>query len=127
MGLDLTLLPYDGRNEDWAASFTVLQCERRSGLFAAIGDVETARATPVPKSFNSYLSRDDDNSAHYTDSHYGNTQETPYGDPVHTLTAGELSRAFHDHEDVQDNALNRATWAYLANLPPDTRVALYWH
>ncbi len=119
MGLDLTLLPFDADSERMNFSHTVLSCERRGQLFE---EIQELRATPVPEDFTSYLSLDGE----YEEHHYGQTHETPYGEPLTYVLAGQLW-PFASHEDVMSQSKNRAIWAYLAELPPDTKVALYWH
>lgn len=119
MGLDLLLLPFDADFSDLSFSHTILNCERRRDLFDAIQ--QTLRETPVPEHFRSYVSQADGR-----DSHYGITTETPYGESLGWVYAGDL-RTFSEHPDVLDNERNRAIWAYLAQLPFRTKVALYWH
>jgi hypothetical protein len=41
------------------------------------------------------------------------------------VEARELA-ALADHPDVQGHALNRAAWAYLQALPPETTIGLCW-
>ena len=117
MGLDLALLPFDA-DEGIHFSHTVLKCERRIELFEEIMKLPSTR---VPENFTTLL-RDDE----YQETHYGNTQETPYGDPLTFMEVENLLR-FSEHEGVQNHFKNRAIWAYLAYLPPRTKVALYWH
>lgn len=119
MGLDLTLLPFDGDHGDFCFSHTLLDCGRRRDLFDAI--METLHEVPVPDGFQSYMSRDGDR-----DSHYGVTTTTPYGQPLGWVRAADLAQ-FSAHADVLDNYKNKAVWAYLGHLPPRTKVALYWH
>lgn len=119
MGLDLRLLPFEGSlGESAAFSHSVLSCDRNYDVFDAVQEIETQRGRDVPRDFHTFLSRDDK----YEESHYGNTQETPYGNrlkevevedllPIRGITTGR----------------NRAVWDYLSALPPRTRIALYWH
>jgi hypothetical protein len=47
-----------------------------------------------------------------------------------TLTKYVLARdlwVFNDHEGVVDNPENRATWAFLRELPADAKIALWWN
>ena len=97
----------------------MLLCAPDRDLLEALQDLD---ADPVPSSFHSYLSRDDA----CEESHYGETQETSYGDRLTCVSVSRLLR-FRDHEGVRDSPRNRAVWAYLAELLPETRVALYWH
>ena len=122
MGLDLSLLPFDADHEGLAFSHTVLDCERRRVLFDQILAIEKAHGRDVPERFTSYLSRDDK----YEDTHYGVTKDTPYGEPLKYVTAGQLV-PLESRPEVED-CKNRAVWAYLGALDdPQTKIALYWH
>jgi hypothetical protein len=103
-------------------SHSILTCTRRGDLFDAIMSATEGIAKPVPTDFSTYLSRDDK----YEEPHYGTTTETPYGNPLMWVQARAL-RQFRTHEGVRDNPTNKAVWAYLANIPPYTPIALYWH
>lgn len=110
MCTDLTLLPFDCDHEDLSFSHNVLKIPRDSTVFDKI------RATTqkeVPEGFTSYVSRDDA----YEESHYGETIEDPYGDKVRYATAGDLKKC-----DIPGPA-----GAYVAELPDDNKVALFWH
>lgn len=120
MGLDLALLPFDFEHEILSYSHSVLSCERRSALFRAIATHCLSDQKQVPSNFASYLGRGE-NEEHA----YGKTLETPYGDPLFHVSVENLLRV-SSHKDVLDNSKNRAIWAYLKELPPETRVALYW-
>lgn len=118
MGLDLTLMPFEHAYGDEAYSHTLLHCARSSALFAALR--AQVREQPVPRAFMSYRGRDEQGHLGY-----GNTQRTPYGEPLGWVLVRDLV-AFHSHPHVRHDPQNRAVWAYLAALPPDTKVALYW-
>lgn len=119
MGVDLTLLPFDGDFGDRAFSHTALPCTRRSNLFNAISEVSTME---VPDDFSTYFCRDDE----YEEAHYGNTQETPYGQPLRWCYVKDLTE-LSDHDGVTDNPRNEAIWAFLEQLSDKTKVSLYWH
>jgi len=123
MGLDLSLLPFS-RGEHFSQS--VLQCFRRESLFEEIMRIEKEKGEDVPKDFASYLSR----GREYQEPHYGITVSTPYGEILKHIPMIELTH-LSMHEDVLDNVINRAVWAYLeasvCRLPGDYRVALMWH
>lgn len=119
MGVDLALLPFDFESDRFSFSHTVLNTERRKDLWEEIARLESKA---VPDGFNSYVSRNDD----YEESHYGETLETPYGDRLTYVLASDLL-AFWDHPGVKDEEKNRAVWAYLNCLNPQTKVALFWH
>lgn len=117
MGIDLNLLPFDGDWPNLAFSHTVLVCERHQDLFDVLVELPGEH---VPKGFSSRLGRGPDG-----ETTYGETQETPYGEPLLWVTASQLV-AWSPHPGVQGNWRNRAIWAYLAHIPPQTKVALYW-
>lgn len=122
MGLDLSLLPFSHsfqHADSLAFSHSILECERRRDLFRVIMELP---GVPVPDGFSSFYSIDDK----YEEPHYGDTTTTPYGDRLLSVEV-EALLALKGHEDVRDNYRNRAVWAYLAELPPDRQVALYWH
>jgi hypothetical protein len=119
MSVDLHLLPFDCDLPQFSYSHTVLSCTTSYPLWE---EVKALATTPVPANFTAYVSRD----ATYDDPHYGVTTVDPYGQSVRACLAGDLA-ALHAHPGVQQHATNRAIWAYLAALPPSTRVALFWH
>ncbi len=114
MGLHLTLLPFWGKD----FSDTLLRCVDRRELFEEIKKLTAER---VPTYFESHLSSEKDIET----THYGNTQSDQYGDILTCLTVAELLK-LAAHEAVLDNSVNRAIWAYIKELPSDTKVALYW-
>lgn len=122
MGLDLTLIPVEHEAGGKGRGHTLLNLTHREDLFGEIGCNEKQEGGPVPQRFMTNVSRDD----RYEEQHYGDTQRTPYGEALRTVTAESLLSHKH-HRGVADNPRNRAAWAYLAELPPETEVALYWH
>jgi len=116
MGPDLKLLPMTFLRDDCAYSYTVIPVNRCSELFDELMDLPQLT---VPPTFNSYLSE-----ILELGEHSGNTQTTPYGEPVTYVLTRDLLR-FKDHEGVREFG-NAGAWAYLEHLPPDSKVALYW-
>jgi len=116
MGLDLKLLPMTFLRDNDAFSHTVLPVRRCTALFDELMDLPSLQ---VPAEFSTYLSDDKED-----DELTGNTQKTPYDEPLTYVRAHDLLR-FKDHEGVRDFG-NRGIWAYLEHLPPDSKVALYW-
>lgn len=116
MGVDLRLLPFDCDKGDFAFSHTILELGRN---YKVHHEINKLPSLPVPKSFTSFSGKSDN----YDDTCYGETNTTPYGETLEYTTAGELckvpKRIRHDWE--------RPVWAYLEALPPETKVALYWH
>ncbi len=117
MGIDLTLLPFSYET----SSHSVLQLMHRRELWCPIEDIELEHGIHVPDGFMSYLGRNEDG-----ETTFGETLTTPYGERMKYLTAGQLL-PLRNHPAAQDNDVNRAVWAYLAELDPTTKVALYWH
>lgn len=124
MGLDLTLLPFDCDSSILSFSHTVLSCERRGDLFDAIRVIEEKHGHDTPERFSCYLGIHDKETCGARG--YSQVTQTPYGKRLQFLLVSELFPLF-THRDVQDDAKNRAIWAYLSQLPPDTKVALFWH
>jgi hypothetical protein len=119
MGVDLRLLPIECEQPGNIFSHSVLSCERRYDLF------ETIRALPSrcgPDVLWSFCSRDKE----FEEAHYGNTNETPYGERVMCVYNRDL-KVLINHPEVVDNYMNRAIWAYLDKLPDTVRIALFWH
>jgi hypothetical protein len=123
MGLDLQLLPNDSDSPDRVPySHTVLNCTRREDLFDAISKIEEEHGEEVPEYFPTYVCRNDEE---YEETHYGNTQETPYGDKLLLVKVKHIKR-LASHQGVIDNWKNRAIWAYLEQMPDTLDVALMW-
>jgi len=115
MGVDLRLLPFDVDHEGLCFSHTILSCDRDYDLWKSI---ESIPEHPVPVSFTSFLGERKDG-----ETIYGYTKIDPYGKPIHYVLAGDLSNIDY----AIPSRKNKAIWAYIGVLPPDTKVALYWH
>jgi hypothetical protein len=122
MSLDLMLLPFDNHPDAEPYSHTVLSM---TGAGEVLEALQGETLWPVPNSFTSYVSRDSDTDRPCEDAHYGRTVTTAYKSPLRYATAGQLAPLVR-LPSVQGTARHRAIWAYLAALPPDTKVALYW-
>jgi hypothetical protein len=119
MGLDLTLIPFDCDTGVLAFSHTVLTLDRYRELFEDIG---LLNQLPIPAKFHSFCGR----HLGCDEPGYGQTEMTPYGEPIKCVLAGDLVKIGGKHLEK----LNRKTlgvFAYLACLDADTKVALYWH
>lgn len=119
MSLDLSMLPLDCDRTDWGFSHSVLGCSAGSLWHDRLKDVPR---TAVPKDFSTYLSRADNLQAHY-----GDTQQTPYGEPLECVTVGQIIDALNQNGFWDMSQKDLAINAYLQQLPRGTRVALYWH
>ena len=115
MGLDLALLPFEGKN----SSYSILNLFRDSELFDELLKLEKKE---VPKPFHSYLCRNKDFDG---ESHFGDTRETPYGDKVYYLTVEELL-GVAGHRGVREYWKNKAIWSYLMHCPEEMKVGLFW-
>jgi len=117
MGVDLYLMPEEtyglGPNYPHRYSQTVLDCCRKSILFNEIAKL-SSKEIVIPNTFCGDNGR------------YGITTFDAYGNILKSVKVKELL-TLSNHEEVLDNWKNRAIWAYLACLPEDLDVILYWH
>ena len=111
MGVDLTLLPLDYENDNGGSAFSRLMLERRRELW---DDIAKLPVNPIAKVTG------------YMGDNFGDETEDCYGEPLKYVFAKDLAE-LRDHEAVQDNDLNRAIWAFLAAIRPETKIVLYWH
>ena len=109
MGLDLTLMPLGADNNEWGFSHELLDVPRNRDLFERIMKLP---ALPVPTKFMTFRSRGDDGEARY-----GQTQDTPYGEPLLATTMAHLKTC----------GIPGPHGAFVAASPDNQRVALYWH
>ena len=123
MGVDLTLLEVTS----YACAHTILSMDRARELWSQFEAVEMTAGVPVPATFTSYMSRPEGGECRvcHTDSRYGVMKEDAYGSQIRMVYASDLLEGLKPDEDWTTR--NRAIWAYLAALKPDTRIALYWH
>jgi hypothetical protein len=83
MGVDLRLLPFDADHGDGLSfSHTILEVGRNYDLHDKIRKL---RSMPVPANFTSFCGLGDDGELTY-----GVTIETPYGEPLEYVLAGEF-------------------------------------
>ena len=121
MGLDLKMLPFDTNvSHPEQYSHTVLTCARDNEMFERVMAQEKDFGLLVPHGFSSYVSRDDK----YEESHYGLTVITPYGESLKCLFVLDLLYSLRDYQP--DLERNRAVMAYLRELSPQVKVALFW-
>lgn len=110
MGLDLALIPIDHDLPDFGWAHSLLQMEHNYDLFDKIKKLPTTR---VPKKFNTYQGRTEDDEL----TCYGDTQDTPYGEPLMAVTMAQLKTV----------GIPGPVGAFVAASPDEQRVALYWH
>lgn len=117
MGVDLCLIPVDSDLGDWSMGHSLLEVERRSELWNV---VEALAKHDLPTKFQCFKARNADG-----DPCYGTLTDDCYGNLVKCATAGDLAAI--QHQSTTDHPRNRAIWAFLRELPPETKIALYWH
>jgi hypothetical protein len=134
MGLDLYLLPFDSYPvPSFQFSHTILNCHR-SPIFEEIQKIEEKTGKPVSENFYSFLGTHRlpegyvvGEGEQVCEEHgYGVTKTTPYGEEIYCVLAKDLV-ALAKRKGVTEYRKNKAIWAYLAGLDPETPVALYWH
>ncbi|MBZ6078897.1 hypothetical protein [Microvirga puerhi] len=116
MGVDLKLLPLLSPGT-WAAHDGI-GLERRDEFWPKIEALEQAE---IPEPLRCYHARTSDDAEGY-----GRLEKTPFGTRLTWTTAARLMTLASEHE-VKDNWKNRAAWAYLAQMPPEHPIVLYWH
>jgi len=122
MGIDLCLIPFQ-LIDDSAIPFSMLDLNRHSDLWPIIRALPTR---PVPTEFRTFLSTEPiEGCSDYEFRHEGNTQTDAYDNPLLCIALNELL-SIADHPWIVNDWQNRATWAYLRELPDSILVALYW-
>lgn len=122
MGLDLKLLPLRHLDNmggtEWGYSHDVLSLHRDSELFDDIARIPSCEIGPGAN-VTSYVGGESDGNTCY-----GPLVVNPYGDPVEHVSAGDLAEVMARHE--REGESNAPARAYVQNLPPGQRVALWW-
>lgn len=117
MGVSLRLLPFDcDAGEEMSYSHTLLEFGRFDEFFEQI---KALPSMPVPDNFTSFSGHDEE-----IGTLYGETIETPYGERVRFVLAGDLVKLALP---TSAGWKQRAIWAYLRELPERNKIALYWH
>ncbi len=114
MSLHLTLLPISGINELITSIDNFLTCERDNYLFDQIMQIVSS---PVPSDFNGFYSTED------CDYVYGNLTKDAYGTELTCVLVKDLIKL----KPLRESQTNKAIWAYLKQLPPEGKIAFYWH
>jgi hypothetical protein len=120
MGIDLLLLPIHPTDNTRAFAHTTLEVQRRHELLSLI---RTLPSQPVPPFLETLVSMAGPQELEAWVQ--GDTQTDSYGDPLRCVRAEDLW-LLANHPAVEDNFVNRATWAYLVQLPEDMLIAIYW-
>lgn len=119
MGVDLRFLPVDTEGKDGHLyCWSVLSLERRRELWPMIKAVPNK---PVQGKVHCFVAGLPDG-----ETGYGEIMEDSYGGILTYSTAQDLYELC-EAEPVTDNDVNRAVWAYIGALHPDTKIVLFWH
>jgi len=120
MGLDLTVAPMRYHTMNWWLAFDRLRLDCDYDLFSQIGPCSRGRYKPITLPLPLPAGTKFD---WYEDESVKTKTEDPYGVPLTYLPAA----AFRDMilEGVSD--WNKAVLVFLAALPPDTPVVLWWN
>lgn len=110
MAVDLTLMPMLHGKDIWICAHDRLVLGTDYDLWKRIKALPQKKI-PAPVSI-------------FAGEKYHDACETPYGEPIMHIAAGDLAKI-----DLPPDSgfRNKAAWAYLAQLPEDWPVLLYWH
>lgn len=118
MSIDLTLAFDCDWNSRRVIAYSRLEVTQDYHLFALIRSLPQHQLPPKME----VLWYDDDGCRYRTDD--------AYGAPLRWVKAIDLAKAFFDFLSdslKEEDSYTNATYHFLANLPPDTPVILFWH
>ncbi len=113
MSLFLRLLPIEGINEAINSSGNFQNCERDNYLFEQIDQIA---ASTVPLNFQGYF----DTGEGYI---YRALTNDGFGEELTFVFVKELLKCKPNSE----SQTNKAIWAYIKQLSPEGKIALYWN
>lgn len=116
MGVELTLMPLWQPSSDLA--FDMIGLGKDYELFEAIDGLPK---TEIEKPVWGYRALSPDGN-----STYGQMETDPYGKRLTTVTSTDLL-SLKDKPFIGDFWRVKAAWAYLAQMPADWPIVLYWH
>lgn len=112
MGIDLKILPQ--YCQDTCFSSDLISLRRDRELFRIISKLEANKGKELPSTFiNKSI-----------DTCYGTIIETPFGDVIKSVSAGELKVVLADYKPFHWR--NKAFISFLNELPDDLKIWLYW-
>lgn len=114
MGIDAIFLPIECDTDVITYSHSILRLERNRALWDEINKLEPRK---LGKTLNCYLARREDG-----ETQYGEVNEDNYGEALTYLYTQEL--ALIDDEFIE--GVNKAVWGYLKELPPSTKIVIFW-
>lgn len=123
MGVDLLLIPFKSSNDIngriWGLSSSSLEVVRSRDMWREILALESQ---PVAERFLTPFGLVYPDEPDYWNRE---TSVDAYDKPLRWVSAGDLA-SLRDYRNIPKESQNRAVWAYLEQLPPDYKVALYW-
>ena len=133
MGIDLILLPLNPLGDPLTkhfSSWSILDLRRRQALWDEIRALPFQMLSAPLSTPLGVWEAGDDTTAKDAASAQGiwdirKITSDGYDTPLCHVSCADLL-SLREHEGVQDNPENRAAWAYLAELPGDARIILYW-
>lgn len=121
MGIDCTLIPVECEKDGWGYGHSIVSLSRDYDFWDKLRSLPDAG--PVPADFNTFYGTVPDGSLK-GEHGYGKTEKDPYGSPLRCVRAGDIAKMKRLKRYAQRN---KAALAYCAKLPPEQRIALYWH
>lgn len=124
MGVDLLLIPFESHDDlkgiNAGISYSSLEVVRSRDMWDEILALESQA---VPERFLTPFG-----DVYPDEPNYWNreTSVDVYDKPLRWVFAGDLA-SLRNYQNIPKESRNRAVWAYLEQLPPSTRVALFWY
>lgn len=124
MGMDLTLCPYSHDPSTWGWHLAVdrLNLDRNSALFEQIGEYVTGNGKKKPVCIPKPLPPNV-RFTWYEDDGMKDRQDDQYGSPLTYVLAHELSKV----NTEKTSSWNKAVFAMIRALEPQTPIILWWH
>lgn len=119
MGLDLAIYPIKHHQQDWWLGSSTIQMDREYDLFSQLGvnyhgednPIIDTMALPEAKDFQVF-----------SEDGIEKIRDDCYGTALRWSTAGNIAE-----ECKAESTWNRGVLAFLAAIPADTPIVLYWH
>jgi hypothetical protein len=116
MGIELKLMPLSRPESDLAHD--MISIGQDYELFDLINALPKKKIEKPIWSYEATLPNGE--------SGYGQIEKDPYGDRLSIITSTVLL-SIKDHPCIADFWRVKAAWAYLAQMPEDWPIVLYWH
>ena len=117
MGVDLTIMPQSYRFSERIVTQHAIQFERDWVIWKAFE--KSGQEVPVGMPVTCHFARTADG-----ETCYGEVTENPYGDPITSMTAGQMHDVLSTHKMHGSNVW---IFAALGAMDRDLPVYLYWH